>query len=60
VQLGCAPRKDAFVRIPNTLHLEHVYVSENLMDEALRHEGAEVVGGPEELRFGPEGDLEAF
>ena len=32
---GVPPEETRFVRIPNTLHLEYLYVSENLVDEVL-------------------------
>ena len=57
---GVPPEETRFVRIPNTLHLEYLYVSENLVDEALRNNDAEVVGGPQELRFDAEGYFEGF
>jgi hypothetical protein len=57
---GVPPEETRFVRIPNTLHLEHLYVSENLVEEALANPDAEVVSGPEELRFGADGSLEEF
>jgi hypothetical protein len=57
---GVPPEETRFVRIPNTLHLEHLYVSENLVEEALANSDAEVVSGPEELRFGADGSLEGF
>jgi hypothetical protein len=57
---GVPPEETRFVRIPNTLHLEHLYVSENLVEEALANSDAEVVSGPEELRFGADGSLEEF
>ena len=31
------------VRIPNTIHLEHAYLSENRVDEALENGNVEVV-----------------
>jgi hypothetical protein len=55
---GVPPEETRFVRIPNTLHLEYLYVSENMIDEALAN--AEVVGDPRDLRFDPEGHIEAF
>jgi hypothetical protein len=55
---GVPSEETRFVRIPNTLHLEYLYVSENMVDEALAN--AEVVGDPEELRFDPEGYFEGF
>jgi hypothetical protein len=57
---GVPPEETRFVRIPNTLHLEYLYVSENMVDEALANAETEVVGDPEELRFDPEGYLEGF
>ncbi len=57
---GVPPEQTRFVRIPNTLHLEYLYVSENLLDEALADAEIEVVGEPEELRFDAEGHLEGF
>ena len=57
---GVPPEETRFVRIPNTLHLEHLYVSENLVEEALANSDAEVVSGPQELRFDVEGRLERF
>jgi hypothetical protein len=57
---GVPPEETRFVRIPNTLHLEYLYVSENMVDEALANAVTEVVGDPEELRFDPEGYFENF
>ena len=57
---GVPPEETRFVRIPNTLHLEYLYVSENMVDEALANTEIEVVGDPEELRFDPEGYFEGF
>ena len=57
---GVSPEETRFVRIPNTLHLEYLYVSENLVDEVLRKADAEVVGDPEELRFDTDGFFEGF
>jgi lactate racemase-like protein len=57
---GVAEEETRFVRIPNTLHLEHAYLSENLMEEALEKGNVEVVGEAEEPEFGPEGYFEEF
>jgi hypothetical protein len=57
---GVAPEETRFVRIQNTLHLEHLYVSENLVEEALANSDAEVVSRPEGLRFGPDGSIAGF
>jgi hypothetical protein len=57
---GVPPEETRFVRIPNTLHLEYLYVSENLLDEVLRNGETEVVSDPEEVRFDAEGYFEGF
>jgi hypothetical protein len=57
---GVPPEETRFVRIPNTLHLEYLYVSENMVDEALANAETEVIGDPEELRFDSEGYFEGF
>jgi hypothetical protein len=45
------------VRIKSTLDLEHIQVSEGLLDEARRRDGLLVVGDPSPLSFTPEGAL---
>jgi hypothetical protein len=57
---GVPPEQTRFVRIPNTLHLEYLYVSENLVDEVLQNAEAEVVGDPQGLRFDAEGYFDGF
>ena len=57
---GVPPQETRFVRIPNTLHLEYLYVSESMVDEVLANAETEVAGDPEHLRFDPEGYLEGF
>lgn len=57
---GVPPSETRFVRISNTLHLEYLYVSENLVDEVLQSGEAEVVGDPEDLVFDGDGYLEGF
>jgi hypothetical protein len=57
---GVPPEETRLVRIPNTLHLEYLYVAESMVDEVLAHAETEVVGDPEELRFDPEGYFEGF
>ena len=56
---GVPEEETRFVRIPNTLHLEYLYVSENLLEEALRN-GAEVVEDASEIRFDGDGNLASF
>jgi hypothetical protein len=57
---GVPPEETCMVRIPNTLHLEHVYLSENLVDEALEKGNVEVVGEAAELEFDENGYLKDF
>jgi hypothetical protein len=57
---GVPPEQTRFVRIPNTLHLEYLYVSESMVEEVLEGAETEVAGDPEDLRFDPEGYLEGF
>jgi hypothetical protein len=57
---GVPPEETRFVRIPNTLHLEYLYVSEGMLDEVLANAETEVAGDPEELRFDPKGYLGRF
>jgi hypothetical protein len=57
---GIPPKETRFVRIPNTLHLEHTYLSENLVDEALENGNVEVVGEAAEPRFDEDGYFEEF
>jgi hypothetical protein len=57
---GVPPSETRFVRISNTLHLEYLYVSENLVDEVLQSGESEVVGDPEDLVFDGDGYLEGF
>lgn len=45
------------VRIPNTLHLEHIRISESLLDEARAQPGITVLGEPEPWAFDARGDL---
>ncbi len=45
------------VRIPNTLHLEHLAISEAMLDEAARHPSVEVLGEPQPWAFDAEGNL---
>ena len=39
------------VRIPNSLHLEHITLSEAYLDEAKKISGLEIISQPEELNF---------
>ncbi len=57
---GVEPEDTRFVRIPNTLHLRHLYLSENLLDEALAKGNVEVVGGAAEMEFDREGYFTGF
>ena len=54
---GVAPEDTRFVRIPNTLHLRHVYLSENLVQEALANGNVEVVEEASEMGFDETGNF---
>lgn len=45
------------VRIANTLHLEYVYISEALKNEAENNENVEIISEPAEFDFNENGDL---
>jgi hypothetical protein len=51
------PRRARIVRVPNTLHLEDVWVSEALVDEVGGRAHIAGVGSPEPLRFDDRGRL---
>lgn len=57
---GVAPEDTRFVRIPNTLHLREIYLSENLLDEALASGNVEVVEEAREIEFGADGYFPKF
>lgn len=57
---GVPPEETRFVRIPNTLRLERLYVSENMVEEVLENSGTEIVSGPEDLRFDDDGSIGGF
>ncbi|MFT9846313.1 nickel pincer cofactor-dependent isomerase, group 22 [Aneurinibacillus sp. REN35] len=44
-----------FVRIPNTLHLEYVYVSEALLPELVDRPDIEILSEPQEIAFDEQG-----
>jgi len=51
------PQRARVVRIKNTLHLERVYISEALLEEAKEREDIEILGELEEMAFDSEGNL---
>jgi hypothetical protein len=57
---GVPPEETRFVRIPNTLHLEYAYLSENLVDEALENGNVEVVEEAAEPKFDENGYFGEF
>jgi hypothetical protein len=52
---GVDPEKARIIRIPNTLHLEYLYVSESLLPEVLQLAHVEQVGEWEEMKFDANG-----
>src|SRR3712207_1359317 len=57
---GVEPEDTRFVRIPNTLHLRYLYLSENLLEEALANGNVEVVEEAAEAQFDEDGYLTSF
>ena len=57
---GVEPEDTRFVRIPNTLHLRYLYLSENLLDEALANGNVEVVEEAAEAEFDEDGYFTSF
>lgn len=49
--------KIRIVRIPNSLHLEHIMLSEAYYDEMKNYPNLEIESGPEYLEFNEEGNL---
>jgi hypothetical protein len=45
------------VRIPNSLHIEHIMLSEAYYEEAKKHPNIEIESQPEYLQFDENGDL---
>jgi hypothetical protein len=52
---GIEPENMRFMRIPNTLHLEYLYVSETLLPEIANLDHIEIIGEPEEIVFDENG-----
>jgi hypothetical protein len=57
---GVEPEETRFVRIPNTLHIRYLYLSENLLDEALANGNVEVVEEAAEMEFDEDGYFASF
>lgn len=51
------PEKLKVVRIKNTLYLNEIFISEGLMEEAIRNPQIEIIGKPEYFEFDKEGNL---
>lgn len=45
------------VRIPNSLHVEKIYISENMLEEANQHPDITVLGEAEEIGFDEQGNI---
>jgi lactate racemase-like protein len=57
---GVPPEETRMVRIPNTLHLEYLYVSENLVHEALQNDNVEIAEEASEIQFDENDNLPSF
>ena len=51
------PGRIRLMRIANTLHVEYVYISEGLLEEAKNHPHMDILGVPEEWPFDTDGNL---
>jgi hypothetical protein len=52
--------KAKIVRIKDTLHLNEIYISESLVEEAKNNKNITILQAPEELYFDDKGNLKAF
>lgn len=52
-----APEAVRVLRIRDTLHLEHVWISDSFLPEARQHPRLEVTGKPRPLAFDSAGNL---
>ncbi|GAA3413314.1 lactate racemase domain-containing protein [Paenibacillus hodogayensis] len=50
-------RRPRVIRIADSLHMEYIYVSEALMEEAARHPNLEIVGELQKMPFDENGNL---
>jgi len=57
---GVQPENARMMCIPNTLHLEHLLISSNLIKEVQGLEHVEIIGEPQELEFDADGYLQVF
>ena len=55
--VGLDPSKARIIRIPDTLHITDIEISEAFIPEAEKTEGIEIVSEPYELSFDSEGNL---
>lgn len=54
---GVNPKETRFVRIPNTLEISHIYISESLIPEVEQLDYVEIISSPEEMTFDENGNL---
>lgn len=54
------PETVRFMRIPNTLHLEEMYISEALLSEVELLDNVEILNGPEPMKFNEIGYFKEF
>lgn len=55
--VGYQPESVRLVRIESTLRLDRFFISEGLLPEASAHPRIEILGEPEEMRFGGDGRI---
>jgi len=54
---GVEPENITMIRIPHTLSLDTIWISENLLEEAKKHHDVEIIGNSEDMFFDDEGNL---
>ncbi len=55
-----APHAIRLIRIPNTLRLEYLYISECMLEEMRQRPGVEILADAEEMSFDDAGNLASF
>lgn len=57
VSMGNGAEDPRVVRIPNSSHVDRIWISESLLEEAQKHEKIEILGEPEEMKLDENGNL---
>lgn len=57
VSMGNGAENPRMVRIPNSSHVDKIWISQSLLDEAKEHPDIEILGEPEDMQFDENGNL---